>query len=324
MAESEFTHTPEPQKKKGTGAYIAIIVLLLLGIGGMFFWVSKEQAKTAECGEKRTKLEADMQGMNEMMEGYVGNMSNDLKTDFQNMLKTYDALIEKDKSQADSINVQKTRIEELLKQVEKGKMTAYQLYELRKENETLRKIMKGYVVQIDSLNTLNLKLSSELDSTSSQLNVTKEERDKIKKLAEERGETIDKAKKLQAYNFSSGALRGRLNGTTTETTKARNAVQLKSSFTISENAVTSTGSKGVYMQITDPNGKVFQKRSSNIISTDSGDVSYTDMKTINYTGSRIDVAIYFDLNGQDIEKGNYKVKIYCQGQMIGSDSFSLK
>ena len=33
-------------------------------------------------------LEADMQGMNEMMAGYVGNMSNDLKTDFKNMLKT--------------------------------------------------------------------------------------------------------------------------------------------------------------------------------------------------------------------------------------------
>jgi hypothetical protein len=78
------------------------------------------------------------------------------------------------------------------------------------------------------------------------------------------------------------------------------------------------------MQITDPNGKVFQKRSSNFTSTESGDVMYTDMKTINYTGSRIDVAIYYDLNGQEIDKGNYKVKIYCQGQLIGSDSFSLK
>jgi len=99
---------------------------------------------------------------------------------------------------------------------------------------------------------------------------------------------------------------------------------LKSSFTISENSVTSKGNKSVYLQITDPNGKIFQKRASNVISTESGDVSYTDMKTINYTGSRIDVAIYYDLNDQKIDKGNYKVKIYCQGQMIGSDSFSLK
>lgn len=320
---TDSTHISEP-KKKGTGGYIAVIILLLIALGVMFYFLSAEKSKVSECGDANTKLEKDMEGMNQMLEGYVGNMSNDLKTDFQNMLKTYDALLEKDKSKADSINVQKERIEELLAEVEKGKMTAYQLYELRKENETLRKIMKGYVVQIDSLNTLNLRLSNDLDSTSTQLNLTKEERDKIQEIADKQGETIDKAKKLQAYGFNSGALRSKLNGTTTETTKARSAVQLKSSFTISENSVTAAGSKPVYMQITDPNGKIFQKRSSNITSTESGDVSFTDMKTINYTGSRIDVAIYYDLNGQKISKGNYKVKIYCQGQLIGSDSFSLK
>ena len=176
---TDSTHTSEP-KRKGTGGYIAVIILLLLALGGMFFWLSSERSKIAECGDRNTQLEADMDGMNQMLEGYVGNMSNDLKTDFQNMLKTYDVLLEKDKSKADSINAQKARIEELLQEVEKGKMTAYQLYELRKENEPLRKIMKGYVVQIDSLNTLKLQLESDLDSTSTQLNLTKEERDKFR------------------------------------------------------------------------------------------------------------------------------------------------
>lgn len=321
---TDSTHTSEP-KKKGTGAYIAVIILLLIGLGVMFYFLSSEKSKVNDCGEMNTQLEADMDGMNQMLEGYVGNMSNDLKTDFSNMLKTYDVLLEKGSpAQNDSINAQKVRIEKLLSEVEKGKMTAYQLYELRKENETLRKIMKGYIVQIDSLNTLNLKLESDLDSTSTQLDLTKEERDKIQDVADKQGATIDKAKKLAAYSFSSGALRSKLNSTTTPTTKARNAVQLMSSFTISENSVALKENKTVYMQITDPNGKVFQSRSSNITKTENGDVSYSDKKMINYIGSRVDVAIYYDLNGQDISKGNYKVRIYCQGQLIGSDSFSLK
>lgn len=316
--------TPEA-KKKGTGGYIAFILLLLVGIGVMFYLLAAEKEKVSECADANIVLESDMKGMNEMLEGYVGNMSNDLKTDFKNMLNTYDALLSKDKSQADSINAQKARIEKLLGEVEKGKMTAYQLYELRKENETLRKIMKGYVVQIDSLNTLNLKLESDLDSTSTQLNLTKDERDKIKQVAEDQGQTIDKAKKLSAYPFMySGALRSKLNSTTTETTKARNAVQLMSSFTISANSVALKENKTVYMQITDPNGKIFQSRSSNITKTESGDISYTDKKVINYVGDRVDVAIYYDLNGQEISKGNYKVRIYCQGQLIGTDTFSLK
>lgn len=322
-SEKDSTYTPEP-KKKGTGGYIAVIILLLIALGVMFYVLSSEKTKVGECAEINSQLEKDNKGMNEMLEGYVGNISNDLKTDFQNMLKTYDALLTKDKSKADSINAQKARIEDLLSQVEKGKMSAYQLQQMRKENETLRKIMKGYVIQIDSLNTLNLKLESDLDSTSTQLNLTKVQRDKIQEVADLRGETIDKAKRLQAYSFSSGALRSKLNSTTTVTTKARNAVQLMSSFTISENSVALKENKTVYMQITDPNGKIFQTRSSNITKTESGDVSYTDKKMINYIGSRVDVTIYYDLNGVDVDKGTYKVKIYCQGQEIGKDSFSLK
>jgi hypothetical protein len=323
---TDSIHTPEPEpKKKGTGGYIAVILLLLIALGVMFYLLASERTKVSECGEMKTQLEEDNKGMNEMLEGYVGNISNDLKTDFQNMLKTYDALLTKDNSKADSINAQKARIEDLLSQVEQGKMNAYQLQQMRKENETLRKIMKGYVVQIDSLNTLNLKLESDLDSTSTQLNLTKDERDKIKQVADEQGGVIDKAKKLTAYPFAySGALRSKLNSTTTESTKARNAVQLMSSFTISENSVALKENKTVYMQITDPNGKIFQSRSSNITKTESGDISYTDKKMINYIGKRVDVAIYYDLNGQDISKGNYKVRIYCQGQLIGSDTFSLK
>ncbi len=322
---TDSTHIPEP-KKKGTGGYIAVILLLLIGLGVMFYFLASERSKVTECSEANTELEADMNGMNEMLEGYVGNMSNDLKTDFKNMLETYDALLSKDKSKADSINAQKAKIEELLGELESGKkMSARQLNNLRKENETLRRIMKDYVFQIDSLNTLNLKLESDLDSTSTQLNLTKNERDQIKEVAAQQGETIDKAKKLQAYPFTySGALRSKLNSTTTETTKARNAVQLMSSFTISANSVALKENKTVYMQITDPNGKIFQSRSSNITKTEDGDISYTDKKMINYIGSRVDVAIYYNLNGQDISKGNYKVRIYCQGQLIGSDTFSLK
>lgn len=321
---TDSTHTSEP-KKKGTGGYIAVIILLLIALGVMFYFLSSEKSKVADCGVSNTKLEADMDGMNQMLEGYVGNMSNDLKTDFSNMLKTYDVLLEKGSpAQNDSIKAQKARIEELLGEVKKGKMTAYQLYELRKENETLRKIMKGYVVQIDSLNTLNLKLTSDLDSTSTQLNLTKDERDKIQGIADEQDATIQKAMGLQAYGITCGALRAKLNSTTTATTKARNAVQLMASFTISKNSVTTTGNKVVYMQITDPNGKILQSRSSNITSTDEGQTSYTDKKAINYTGQPVDVAVYYDLNGQEIPKGNYKVRIYCQGQMIGSDTFSLK
>jgi chromosome segregation ATPase len=171
---SEFTET----SKKNNGPYIAIILLLLLGLAVMGFMWSRKNSQLNACTVENTQLNADMAGMNEMMQGYVGNMSNDLKTDFKNMLKTYDALIEKDKSKADSLNAQKAKIQDLIDQLDQNKkMTASQLYKMRKENETLRTIMKGYVRQIDSLNTMNLKLTSVLDETTTKLNATTIERD---------------------------------------------------------------------------------------------------------------------------------------------------
>jgi hypothetical protein len=226
--------------------------------------------------------------------------------------------------QADSINLQKERIKELLDQVERGKYTAHQLFLMKKENETLRGIMKSYVYQIDSLNTLNLKLTSNLDSTKTILKSTKQERDDYKTKAEHSAEQVKKGSRLSAYGFSSGALKLKLNNTTTETTKAKGVVQIKSSFTIGENPLTDTGKKTVYMQIVGPDGKTLQSRSGNIIEVESGSVPYSDKKDIDYKNQSVDLAIYYNMNGEEAEKGNYKVKIYCQGQLIGSDSFTLK
>lgn len=313
------------ESKKSNGAFIAIILLLLLALGAMAYLWSSKNGQLNDCANENTLLKSDMDGMNQMMSGYVDNMSNDLRKDFQNMMETYDALMEKDKNKADSIMVQKAKIQELMDDLAKNKkMSASQLFQLRKENETLRGIMKSYVMQIDSLNTLNLKLESSLETTKTQLSSTTNERDQYKQVAEETAEQVKKGAKLQAFNFSSVGLKMKLNNTTEETNRARNAVQIRSSFTLSENPLTPAGKKSVYMQIIDPTGKTLQSRTSNVVQTDAGTIAYSDKKEVDYNNERIDMSIFYDLKGQEAEKGNYKVKIYVDGQLIGTDSFTLK
>lgn len=316
--------TDTQQPKKSNGAYIAVILILLLGLGAMAYLWSSKNSELNTCKNDNATLNADMNGMNNMLEGYVGNMTSDLKTDFKNMLETYDALIEKDKTQADSLNKQKEQIAELLDQVERGKMTARQLFKIRKENEELKRIMRGYIEEIDSLNTLNLRLTSDLDSTKGVLTTTTVERDNLKGQVDEMGGQLDKARKLSAYSFNSTALRTKLNNTMTPTNKARNARQIKSEFTIGENSTATSGTKTVYLQVITPEGKTLQSRSSNVLQASGGPVPYSDKKDINYNNSSVDVAVYYSLNGEEIPKGNYKVRIYCEGQLIGTDSFTLK
>lgn len=313
------------ERKNNNGAFIGVIVVLVLGIGYLWYALSQTKTELETCNEANKELNADMTGLSDMMAGYSGNMSNDLKTDLRNMLDTYDKLKEKDATKADSINLQKEKIQGLLDQLNSNKkLSARQLYNMRKENETLRNIMKGYVKQIDSLNTLNLRLNSDLEERTMELNETSSQRDEYKTQAEQATEQVKKGSKLQAFQFQTVGLRMKLNNTPEETNKAKSTVMIRSTFTIVENVIATAGKKVVYMQIINPDGKTLQYKSSNTMQTDAGNIAYSDKKEIEYNNQSVDVAIFYNQEGLEYIKGTYKVKIYCDGQLIGTDSFTLK
>ena len=315
----------ETQSKSSNVLLYSVIGILLIGLATLTFMWSAKRSELNQCQNDNLILKSDMEGMNKMLEGYVGSLSNDLKTDFKNMLDTYDRLIEMDQSKADSLNKQKAQISQLLKQLNTNKkLSARELFNLKKENEVLRSIMRGYVKQIDSLNTLNIKLTSVLDETNTKLTETTTERDTYKKDAEQKTEQLKKGAKLQAYGFNSEALRMKLNNTTEPTTKAKNVIQMRSTFTIGENQIASSGRKSVYLQIVGPNGEVLQSKANYVMETENGQQGYSDKKDIDYNNQAIDLTIYYDLKGLEVGKGNYKVRVYCEGQLIGTDSFTLK
>ena len=247
----------EETPKSSNGFYLIAIFILLAALAFITFMWSGKRSELNACNNENLILKSDMEGMNKMMDGYVGNLSNDLKTDFKNMLDTYDKLIDKDQSKADSLNIQKDKIKGLLNELNSNKkITASQLFQLRKENETLRTIMKRYVKEIDALNTLNIELTSKLDETSVQLNNTTNERDEFKKDAEEKNIQLKKGAKLQAYSFHSSGLMAKRNNTMAEIDKAKNTIQIMSSFTVSQNPLATAGKKTVFLQIIDPSGKI--------------------------------------------------------------------
>lgn len=318
---SEFQENT-PKKNTGLVVIVALLALITITIG--FLWM-KQKSALKDCAAANESLTKEMHDYSNLLAGYSGEITRDLKVDLQNMLDTYDKLKEKDASKADSINAQQEHIRELLDEINKNKrLSAAQIQKLKTENETLRNIMKGYVRQIDSLNTLNLQLHSELEDRTIQLSQTSAERDEFKTQAEEATAQVKKGAKLTAYNFASTGLRMKLNNTTTETNKAKNAVMVKSAFTIGENTLTNAGKRYIYMQVIDPSGKVLQSRASNTFNSDAGTVAYSDKKEIDYTNSSIDVAIFYNNDGKEFSKGTYKIRIYADGQLIGTDSFSLK
>jgi hypothetical protein len=316
--------TPEQNPPKSNRFYFVFIFILLAGLAGLTLAWSRQRAALNTCNNKNTSLLADMADMEDALSGYTGSMKQDLKQNLNQMLRDYNKLIEKDATKADSLNAQKAQITQLLKKLDRANITARDLVRARRENETLRSIMRSYARTIDSLNTLNIDLGSRLEETNVRLSTTTTERDNYRRQAEESQQQVKKGSKLQAYGFQSEALKQRLNNTMEVTDRAKNAVQFRSSFTLSENVLTSAGRKTVYLQITAPSGEVLQGSSNFVTETESGSTPYSQRKDVDYQNQALDLTIYYELKGEAASKGTYKVRIYCEGQLIGTDSFTLK
>ena len=88
--------------------------------------------------------------------------------------------------------------------------------------------------------------------------------------------------------------------------------------------LTAAGRKIVYLQITAPNGNVLQGSSNFVTDTESGNTAYSQRKEVDYQNQALDLTIYYELKGEEAAKGTYKVRIFCEGHLIGTDSFTLK
>ena len=305
--------------------YLGAILVLILGIGVVTYLWTSERKNLAQCENISSNNQDTLREFKKIFTEYQGEITTDLKSDLRRMMDTYDQLIIQDASKADSLNAQNEMLQAQLEKIEKlqkSKNFSYsQMIKLRQENETLRGIMRGYVVEIDSLNTLNLQKDIIITEQTQTIDTRTSERDQAMEEAAASAEKVKIGSKLSAYNFNSGALKSVVRSKIT--TRAKQAVQLQSSFTVSGNLIASSGRKAVYMQIIDPNGRTLQNVSSYSTETNNGRISYTEKKEIDYQNKSIDMTIYFDVRNT-ISKGNYKVNIYCDLNLIGSDSFTLK
>lgn len=83
-----------------------------------------------------------------------------LKTVLGSMMEQYDLLSVENEQVAAEMNLQRTQVDSLGAALNRGN---YDLDKARKEAEVLRRIMTGYVVTIDSMNSANKALQRIID-----------------------------------------------------------------------------------------------------------------------------------------------------------------
>lgn len=317
----------EGSGKKRDGLYIIVILLLLLGGGYMGYLISEKNKSLNTCDTEKIALIAEMEALNVMMHDQGLAIGEDLRANLQNMIAQYDDMEISNQEMADSIQAQKDRIATLIQELDdtKGDKKHYmsKVYALQQETETLRNIMKDYIRTIDSLNTVNQGLVVDLDNTKENLNIVSTERDDYKNQTNELTDKVNKGSKLSASGFLTEGIKEKGTGSYKETDRAENCTHIRSCFTLGENSIATPGNKTVYMRVVTPGGSVLYENNNNTFKSGDQSLLYSDKKTVNYQNAQIDLCIFYKLTST-LEKGNYVAQIYCEGALIGSDTFVLK
>lgn len=245
----------------------------------------------------------------------------DLENQYTDFARQYDEL--KLTVSNDSLSVlleqEQLKTQRLLEELRTVKSSnATEIRRLKKELASLRKVMIGYINQIDSLNRLTAQQKEIIADVTKKYNAASQQ---ISNLSEEKKnltKTVTLAAQLDATNISVQPTNKR--GKTAK--KVKDIVKFKINFSIVKNITAETGERTLYIRITKPDNDVLTKSPSNTFPYENRELVYSIKKYIEYNGEEQAVTVYWDVE-EYLYAGTYRVDIFADGTLIGSQSFSL-
>lgn len=290
-------------------AYLGIIVVLLLVCAYLGYSLTQSQDTVETKTEENEALEIERR---------------ELELDLQKMRFSYDTLQTENSLLMAEMADQRMQIEDLL---DKVKNKNWSISKLKKETETLREIMKGYISTIDSLNQLNQALMAENSQMKERVQNVESENEELLERQQNMEGLIATGQILQTTAPTADAIKLRNNGKQRSVNRANNAEMLKACFTIMENRIAKPGEKELYMRIIDPSGKTLPNPNGNLTLefAEEGTQQYSVARTIDYNNQRMDVCIFYTVpEGMELEGGDYKMFVYEGPHKIGTIDLSLR
>jgi hypothetical protein len=293
-------------------AALAVIVALVIG----FIFILRSQRTELEeekavlvnqqrdiMEEELTKLAAEYDIQYKKLSAGQGEQKFSLATD----------------SLISQILAERAKVEQLQKELKASKATsAKRIDQLSREVTTLRNVLRTYVVQIDSLQATNERLRAENTEVKENYNrVTSQ----AQQLSSEKAHLSDRVKlaaKLDATAISVTPIDKR--GKHTKTLSK--VVNLQIRFTISKNVTAEVGEKTFYCRITQPNDELLVKAGAGTFAFEGKQIPYSIRREIEYNGEETPLVMYWPVE-ESLQSGTYQLRIFADGNLIGSASFSL-
>ena len=299
--DSEKKETKEINKMS---MLILAVIILILVIAGAAYYIFHQQQQMEEMTQsfdlEKEMMADDLNELSLQYEGYKFSVSND--------------------SLVALLTTEQAKVQRLMEELRTVKSTnAKEIARLKKELATLRKIMRNYVIQIDSLNRANEQLKVEKNEAVKKYRQASTTAASLKREKEKLTERVTLASKLDATSISVTPVnsRGKL------AKRIKKMEQFVINFKIAKNVAAPVGEKVVYVRIMKPDDDILVKSRGDVFTFEGKDINYSIKKMIEYEGEEVPVTMYWNIE-EFLSPGTYRVDIFADGNLIGQRSFTLE
>lgn len=316
-AEKNQTEEVPKTKNKTKDIILGVLIVSLLSTWAYIIW---DKNNTRELVQQKDNI------INS-----TSNEKDELQKELEDATLRYEDIKSDNASKDSMIAVRDKEIEDKKIRIRSilSKMNASEteLKEAKALIESLNTDIEQYKVRIALLESEKTELTRQNEQITAEKNKIQKDYDSSVEKLKDRENTIDIGSTLHASNFKVVGLAEKSGGKTKETTTAKKVDKLKISFDLDENMIASSGTKILYVIITDPTGKVFTANelgTGKIVTRDNTEKDFTQKVEVNYVQNKRQT-VSFDWKSMEVFKtGNYKIEVYNNGFKIGEGTRPLK
>ncbi|MBR1574730.1 MAG: hypothetical protein IJ652_07795 [Bacteroidales bacterium] len=290
----------QASKEKTLRALMIAMIVVALALGCVLFYVWKQKSALV------SDLELEKQELTQQMVA--------LQEDYNTLSSDYDSI----NSQLDTSRAEVAQLIERLKKTEATDRAKIRQYE--KELGTLRTIMRGYITQIDSLNTLNHKLTADAAAARREAAESKKANEELTQQIQDLTGQVAAGSVIKARGISLKAYGNSDNRTVDRSSRVK---RLLTTLSLVENDLAPRGPVRVYIVVRDPDGIILTNNVRTSFDFQGETRVASASREVDYEGAEVDLAIYLNDIDQYV-KGLYTVEVFTEQARLGSAELLLR
>ncbi|MEE3375827.1 MAG: hypothetical protein VZR22_03895 [Candidatus Cryptobacteroides sp.] len=289
----------ERKENKGPRTVMIILAVVAVALGGVLGYMLYQ----------RNSLVKDL----ETEKAELAQQMVALQQDFDSLNSDYESI----NHQLDTSREQVALLIEKLSKTEATNRAKIRQYE--KELGTLRSIMKGYIVQIDSLNTLNKRLTADAAAARREAAESRAANEQLTQQVESLATQVSAGKILKARGIS---LLAHYSNDKVGDRHSR-VRYMTANLSLVENTLADKGPVRIYVRVKDPEGILLNNTESTSFTAGGEVLQATASREVDYEGNEVDLTIYINDTGEFV-KGVYTLEVYTEQSLLGRAECMLR